>query len=128
MTQEEILEGNKLIAQFMGSKLKGESLLSINKILQQDELWLPLHGITTFSRLKYHSSWDWLFPVLEKIWSITGSRNLFYFNLEELAPDLKIPWFYNPKHTIENQFSSTIEEVYSLIVSFIEYYNEKFKS
>lgn len=45
MTEQEILDGNKLIAEFMG--LRGNWLFNIREA-------------------KYHSSWDWLQPVAKK--------------------------------------------------------------
>jgi hypothetical protein len=63
MTEEEILEDNKLIAEFMGAE----------KSHFGDYLIYPINtdknafGKTDYSDVKYHSSWDWLMPVLEKI-------------------------------------------------------------
>ena len=56
MTQEEIIEGNKLIAEFMGVKI-GEDLYS----------WRPgvIDSIKEHN-LQYHSSWDWLMPICLK--------------------------------------------------------------
>ena len=58
---EEIIEGNKLIAEFEG--------------LEQDgNYWYRPTGNTEglmythkYRRLEYHTSWDWLMPVVEKI-------------------------------------------------------------
>ena len=55
MEESEIIEGNKLIAVFMGMKIKGD--------------WVVLGGGSEYvvTNLKYHSSWDQLMPVAEKI-------------------------------------------------------------
>ena len=62
MKTNEILNGNKLIAEFMG-------LSYCTKY--QYEGWYKNHEhnyrICGFDGLKYHSSWDWLMPVVEKI-------------------------------------------------------------
>ena len=51
-----IEEGNKLIAEFVGAKLtKGNFYLLDGEILAHE------------ADLKYHTSWDWLMPVVEKI-------------------------------------------------------------
>jgi hypothetical protein len=53
----EIIEGNKLIAEFMGHKvsygLENAMLISTQEI--------------TYTPAKYHTSWDWLMPVWYKI-------------------------------------------------------------
>lgn len=49
MTQEEIFEGNKIIAEFMGG--------NINNI----------DFYRDFSGCEYYSSWNWLMPVIGKI-------------------------------------------------------------
>jgi hypothetical protein len=51
MTDIELLEGNKLIADFM------------DWIHHED----VQYDIYEMNNLKYHSSWDWLMPVVEKI-------------------------------------------------------------
>lgn len=50
MNDQEIIEGNKLIAEFMGM---GEKFLPMD--------YEHENGV------RYHSSWDWLMPVVEKI-------------------------------------------------------------
>lgn len=62
------LEGNKLIADFMGAKYDKDTAFPIHP----DDLWLPVHGIVTWAhdrgkRLKYDNSWEWLMPVIAKI-------------------------------------------------------------
>lgn len=59
MEQKEIEEGNKLIAEFMGGKIK-------NKLVTFNGGWDD-SDLSFISGLKYHTSWDWLMPVVEKI-------------------------------------------------------------
>jgi hypothetical protein len=60
---ETVEESNKLIAEFMGGGWTGK----IQPFY--DERWVecPPMGIEYIKDLKYHSSWDWLMPVVEKI-------------------------------------------------------------
>lgn len=62
---EEVLEGNKLIAEFMGlvPNPNGDGrTYGINAFYDEDR-WLADNWVS----LKYHTSWDWLMAVVEKI-------------------------------------------------------------
>lgn len=56
------LEGNKLIAEFMGGEYDANHSPSY-------PCFHKLHngGTWDLDELKYHTSWDWLMPVVEKI-------------------------------------------------------------
>ena len=56
MSNEEIIEGNKLIAEFMGKEIRD-------------------HLYNDAVKWKYHLSWDWLMPVIEKISKIEFNRD-----------------------------------------------------
>lgn len=92
MKKEEIIEGNKLIAEFMG-----------------EHTWTNL---TTLKQeyngnYQYHSSWDWLMPVVQKI----------YF--DDLASSQM--WDY-----ISSTFRRpNIESVWLIVVEFIKFFNQK---
>ena len=68
MTNEEIIEGNKKIAEFMGWKkvtsYNGEVWDMSNVDKSQESLFGEL---VDKNNGKYHSSWDWIMPVVEKI-------------------------------------------------------------
>lgn len=61
--EKTILEGNKLIAEFMkfDSHLGNVNIIACLAIPEYD-----------FNKLPYHSSWDWLMPVVEKIEQLDG--------------------------------------------------------
>jgi len=78
MKQNEILEGNKLIAEFMGWKFKESKPYKVwdPKFISDEQPpndWLMTTWIIEdfksylMKTLKFHSSWDWLIPVIEKI-------------------------------------------------------------
>lgn len=73
MTGKEILEGNKLIAEFMGADIstpKDKDIIYMS-ITMCNELVLPNNcGAVKVRHLDYHESWDWLMPVVEKIESL----------------------------------------------------------
>lgn len=60
------MKDNKLIAEFMGV----------------DQVDID-YAINEHGQLKYHSSWDWLMPVVEKIYSLDADIDFFrVVNLE----------------------------------------------
>jgi len=59
MTNEQILEGNKLIAEFMGYEIPKQT----HKLD-----WIYYKGV--LQNMLFHYSWDWLIPVVGKIESI----------------------------------------------------------
>jgi hypothetical protein len=59
MTQQEITEGNKLIAIFMGGGERDPGS-PIWYLKEKDFHLFP-------KEMMYHSSWDWLVPVISKI-------------------------------------------------------------
>jgi hypothetical protein len=63
MTQEEIVMGDGLIAEFMGAKYSmtvGWEFSMFGSVYSN-----------CYNTLRFHSSWDWLMPVVEKIGTLT---------------------------------------------------------
>ena len=63
------MKDNKLIAEFMGMELGDD------KTMYYDDAE-NLHPPTPINELKFHSSWDWLMPVIEKIGTHTLSSTI----------------------------------------------------
>ena len=71
MTKEEILEGNRLIAEFMGLKPK---MLNPDQYYWSDAQFFHTVNDTPekvmddiVEYVKYRTSWDWIMPVVNKI-------------------------------------------------------------
>ena len=107
------MKDNKLIAEFMG--LYDE--ISLDSIAGNIHSWSDapffyitedskekvMEGITEYS--KYHTSWDWLMPVLKKI-------------NEEISTNTRGLW-----RMITNPIEYNIEDVYDAVVEFIKQYD-----
>ena len=89
---------NKLIAEFMGME---ESNGEYYKRIYNSGDWIPLN------ELKFHTSWDWLMPVVSKITKDEKYlENEYRKNLMDIVP-------YGQR-----------EDVYNAVVEFINEYNK----
>ena len=103
MKQEEINKNNKLIAEFMGFyPPKGFIGKTLGYYIHKDEL-------------RYHTSWDWLMSVVEKISKIVGFKTI-----EECTND---EWFVTA-NLMQTTISTPIHIVYANVVLFINWYNK----
>ena len=77
MTKEEILEGNKLIAEFLGCKVY-KKRYPRNHGIGPGNLNSPNIKECILEKLKYHESWNDLMLVIEKIESIENPHHGFF--------------------------------------------------
>jgi hypothetical protein len=96
------MNDNKLIAEFMDLKSTG---LSIYKE----------------SDYKYHTSWDWLMPVVEKIDEVSDENTLFKIEYNRaFVEDIENYYIF-----IDVTASSRLEATYKAVVEFIKNNNLK---
>ena len=123
-------ENNRIIAEFMGiqpikaiSDNTGKTYYYYNNSEMEDYEALP----------EYHSDWNWLMAVVEKIESIKDSyhgrfgvyisSNSCTIQSTNFRPDKPIP---NPPHYYNNVvLNNKIESVYYSIIYFINFYNKQ---
>lgn len=124
-------EENKLIAEFCGAIAIPDMwpqdwfFYDCSKIMNMLPAQEPDVTILCAKDFKYHSSWDWLMPVVEKIESVnTCSYNLvqhahFCFISDTSMQDNSI--------IIRATGKSRIDATYSCVVKFILWYNTQNK-
>lgn len=116
MKENEIIEGNKMIAEFVG-------------YVEVDGIKFDLpHNRDHAHEYEYHSSWDWLMPVVEKIENkqlcsvcikSKGTR-IRVFNFETLDGTIFEAY---PKNNTQD--ATKLSVTYSAVIRFIEWYNHK---
>lgn len=134
MSEQKIIEGNKLIAEFMElgwETIKEVCISNLKKYGHRNPDYLnnPMYWNC------YHSSWDWLMPVVEKIEHLFESDNtlpLFDINSHFCRFSLGHheikeykQWIYGCYITSpeENKCSTKIDAAWNVCVEFIKWYN-----
>lgn len=113
MTQQEIIEGNKLIFLFMGGReMSSETSPDGVKTIKSAQL-NDLYARNFLTDLKYHSSWDWLLPVIK---TAKTKINKYDFDArQEASARLK---------AVTNEVCNiNIENAHFCLVKFITWYN-----
>lgn len=90
---------NQLIANFMGLRVKVNQRGYLITIPDEED--------NSFDYVQYHTSWDWLMPVVQKI-----------LNREQTFPDSYTLW------VSDSLQSANISTVYNAVIQFIQWYNE----
>jgi len=102
------MKDNKLIADFMG--IRGEYNEDEKVVYLESDI--DGRGVYAFSDMKYHTSWDWLMPVVDKIKRTDLSREMVMQGIDELITE------------IDNSFYFNMAITYNAVVKFIEEYNK----
>ncbi len=137
-------ENNQLIAEFMGARvIKG--LFSSKEALETSDMncYISLPKHITVEALKFHTSWDWLMPVVDKIerehkanfrikctWNeFTGhSIHQVIVNIEQGEMSKDKSCIYDSKKIYDyvgDAVKDKREATYKAVVEFIKQYNNQ---
>lgn len=106
------MKDNKLIAEFMGYKTSNCITYRINDISLEPK------------EMQYHSSWDWLMPVVDKIRMLEIVED---FNIN-ITCDVCIEGISNLSiHIYVEGNSTTLKTTYKAVVEFIKWHNKQEK-
>lgn len=143
MKTEEILEGNRILAEFMGHNsdlgaairfmysssepfpLSGNDA-NFDSVENEVQMEVEEFGSTlVINTLSFHNSWDWLMPVVEKIESIEDKNgyNIFWVKIDGVC--CEIQQADSLDIIVEVDCESKIEAVFMACVEFIKWYNQK---
>ena len=115
MSEQEIIEGNKLIAKFFTEEKLFNHSIILHGFSEDNDLFFD-------SQLKFHSSWNWLMPVVLKI----NTMDNFDYSVKIFTMDCQIE---NSKGEIivrcECKYNpdELINSVWEAVVEFIKWYN-----
>jgi hypothetical protein len=117
-------EGNKLIAEFDGWTFENRDEFNRPSKLLFARKATP-YTILLLENLEYHSSWDWLMPVVEKLhegvgWMDGGADVTIHYkncHIEYMDEDVE--------YDESAQGETKIEAVWQAVVQFIQWYNNQ---
>lgn len=124
MNKEQVIEeGNKIIAEFMGYDFSALSIsyeyFDRNGTLE----WETRYRKPTVDDLEYHSSFDWLMPVVDKIESIDSCT--YEVMLKYAIAFVCDKGLHGNPPVVRAIGSTRIETAYNLVVKFIQWYNQQ---
>jgi len=121
MTDREILEGNKLIAEFMGFEGQHEDWCG-NNVLETDEIF----GGENLYPYSPNKEWDRLMPVVEKISTIKFRFGRFSTKIVTLSREPYCRMDSTAKSFRNSSYNGTplINAVYETVLDFIKWYNK----
>ena len=130
MTQEEIIEGNKLIAEFMGWWFDIGDKRKYIRILDEKNF----EYLKSENDLLFNSSWDWLMSAVEKIESIIDKHHGYFGvyissnNCSIQGTNFRSDKIVNPPiYLCESYGDTKLEATYIMCIKFIKWYNENKK-
>jgi hypothetical protein len=122
MTHEETVEGNVLIAGFMGYETDNDNGV-LHFIIPEHPIevhWMGNADRYERDMLKYHQNWEWLMPVIDKIESL-GSKVQ-----TSTSPRCSRHYCEIRVFGFAHEWADTkIEAAYNAIVKFIKWYNQR---
>jgi len=119
MIEKEILEGNKLIAEFMGARSYESNNYFMDYGLQKNSPKnMKGQTIIHMSDILYHSSWDWLMPVLNKCYKLQKDEHT---GINTSIKSNCLQYVLSPG---DFMCDGAIEIVWEIMVHYIKWYNK----
>jgi hypothetical protein len=122
-------ESNRLIAHFMGMQKTKDGWFDAEEMLQ-----LPYTTDNTFDKLLFDTSWDWLMPIVDIIresgYRIELSHGGLVGRILETTNDSSdvVARVSSKAYGVAYEFDNPKEALYNLVVRFIKWSNESFRS
>lgn len=119
--KKSILIQNELIADFMQyERNRLKYFIPQHGYINSESLWKDMFPS---EHLKFHKSWNWLMPVLQKIESIDYDTLISNFQVTISVDSKNITNIFigDASNTVETK----LQAVYKAVVEFIEWYNKK---
>lgn len=122
-------KNNILIAKFMGAYESDFDEFGIGWCFPKKEPYMPRQA-PSLNELKFHSSWDWLMPVIDKIENgledCLGYVAIEKYNIESYSPGSlkrRLVFFHYKENGKRFIGQEKLNAVYRSVIEFIKWYN-----
>ena len=128
---DNIIENNKLIAEFLDWEFDDLSETFETPFLKLVDP--NAFGNEQYScklqdfELEFHSDWNWMMRVVEKIENLQDENNCAIYNVQIEQCFVEIIINHTSETIVEVDSNSKIQAVYNACVEFIKWYNEQNK-
>ena len=129
---DNIIENNKLIAEFLNWEFDDLSETFETPFLKLVDP--HAFGDEQFScklqdfELEFHSDWNWLMRLVEKIENLQDENNCAIYNVQTEQCFVEIIINHTSETIVEVDSNSKIQAVYRACVEFIKWYNKQNKN
>jgi hypothetical protein len=121
MNTPEVREGNVLIANFVAAT-------NVGKPEWEYTYWMIDGKSYREDELKYHSSWDWLMPVVEKIETLFDNNIVVNIYDERCTIEVSTQYAMAKDFHLPNEFYNNegpkIKSVWLSVTEFLQWYNQ----
>ena len=127
ITKDETIENNKLIAEFMGAKPNKGGEYEMYGIIQNIEDGENEQHFFFSSEMKFHTDWNWLMEVVEKIENFRMKQfenSMEYSVMIEQQRCIITSETKGEIYYFAGNIGGKIAVVYDATISFIKWYNE----
>lgn len=132
MTADEIIEWNKLIASFQGSRIRENGDILYFHFEEPKSINNDFYHKIFPSELRYNIYWDWLIPVCEQIESIKDEFHGYFgvyihsncCTIQGSKLNTSVENFH-PAYFLESYGDTKIEAVYLAVIQFIKFWNDQ---
>lgn len=148
-TDQSIIDGSRLIVEFMGSKYINDPYKSNKEDIELTDFWhwskpesgWPRDNYTNqeystgfmIENWAYHKSWDWLMPIVEKIETTNVKDEQVYLHTEYDNRVEFLGWYsqidlgIKDLKDLDTRYKTKIESCFNAVVWFIRWYNKNKK-
>ena len=113
------LENSKLITDFIGTDLLKDLLSDNNGFININ--------VDIYEQCKFHSDWNWLMRVVEKIENLQDENNCAIYNVKVEQCFVEIIINHTSETIVEVDCNTKIQAVYQACVEFVKWYIEQNK-